>query len=136
MPGKKLPFSRQVAYAAGMMGWSILSNTIIVMLPYYYLPPSNAGLTPLVPQLLLLGVFNILSVIEASGGCAVRPFFSFAQRQEQESEGPADPVHETGCSACRLLLFSYVPSLGEGGNYFQWLVAGADHDPFLYCGNE
>ena len=50
-----------------MMGWSILTNTIIVMLPYYYLPPSNAGLIQLVPQLLSLGVLNILSVILASG---------------------------------------------------------------------
>src|SRR6201996_4252946 len=67
MAEEKLPLSRQLAYAAGMMGWSILTNTIIVMLPYYYLPPSNAGLTQLVPQLLLLGVLNILSVIAASG---------------------------------------------------------------------
>ena len=67
MAGEKLPFNRQLAYAAGMMGWSILTNTIIVILPYYYLPPSNAGLIPLVPQLLLLGVLNIMSVITASG---------------------------------------------------------------------
>lgn len=58
---------KQLCYAAGMMGWSMLTNTIIVMLPYYYLPPSNAGLTQLVPQLLLLGELNILSVIAASG---------------------------------------------------------------------
>lgn len=63
----QLPFKKQLAYAAGMMGWSMLTNTIIVMLPYYYLPPSNAGLIPLVPQLLLLGVLNIMSVIQASG---------------------------------------------------------------------
>src|SRR5579872_3386631 len=67
MAREKLPFNRQLAYAAGMMGWSILTNTIIVILPYYYLPPSNAGLIPLVPQLLLLGVLNIMSVITASG---------------------------------------------------------------------
>ena len=67
MPREKLPPGKQVAYAAGMMGWSILSNLVIVMLPYYYLPPNNAGLVSLVPQLLLLGVVNILSVIAASG---------------------------------------------------------------------
>lgn len=63
----KLPLRIQFVYAAGMMGWSMLTNIVIVMLPYYYLPPSNAGLIPLVPQLLLLGVINILSLIAASG---------------------------------------------------------------------
>src|SRR5258708_13066341 len=80
MPGRKLPLRIQFAYAAGMMGWSILTNIVIVMLPYYYLPPSNAGLTPLVPQLLLLGVVNILSLIAASGRliyAVYDPFISF-----------------------------------------------------------
>jgi glycoside/pentoside/hexuronide:cation symporter, GPH family len=67
MAREKLPFGKQLCYAAGMMGWSMLTNTIIVMLPYYYLPPANAGLVQLVPQLLLLGVLNIFSVILASG---------------------------------------------------------------------
>jgi glycoside/pentoside/hexuronide:cation symporter, GPH family len=67
MARENLPFGKQLCYAAGMMGWSMLTNTIIVMLPYYYLPPANAGLVQLVPQLLLLGVLNIFSVILASG---------------------------------------------------------------------
>ncbi|MGZ3757956.1 MAG: MFS transporter [Mucilaginibacter sp.] len=67
MPVTKLPFSKQIAYASGMIGWSIMTNTIIVMLPYFYLPPSNVGLIPLVPQLMLFGVLNIMSVIAASG---------------------------------------------------------------------
>lgn len=44
-----------------------MTNIIIVMLPYFYLPPSSSGLIPLVPQLLLFGVLNIMSVIAASG---------------------------------------------------------------------
>ncbi|CAN5218249.1 MFS transporter [soil metagenome] len=67
MPVAKLPFKKQLSYACGMIGWSIMTNIIIVMLPYFYLPPSTAGLTPLVPQLLLFGVLNIMSVIAASG---------------------------------------------------------------------
>lgn len=67
MPGEKLPFSKQLAYACGMIGWSIMTNIIIVMLPYFYLPPSSSGLTPFVPQLLLFGVLNIMSLIAASG---------------------------------------------------------------------
>jgi GPH family glycoside/pentoside/hexuronide:cation symporter len=67
MPVKELPLGKEIAYAAGMMGWSIMTNIIIAMLPYFYLPPTHSGLTPLVPQLLVFGVFNILSLIAASG---------------------------------------------------------------------
>lgn len=67
MPIKELPLRKQIAYAAGMMGWSTMTNIIIVMLPYFYLPPNNSGLFPLVPQLLVFGAFNILSLIAASG---------------------------------------------------------------------
>jgi len=63
----KFPFKKQLAYTCGMIGWSMMTNTIIVMLPYFYLPPTNSGLMPLVPQLLVFGVLNLLSVIAASG---------------------------------------------------------------------
>jgi GPH family glycoside/pentoside/hexuronide:cation symporter len=67
MPVEKLPFNKQIAYACGMIGWSIMTNIIIVMLPYFYLPPSSSGLIPLVPQFLVFGVLNIMSLIAASG---------------------------------------------------------------------
>uniref|UniRef100_UPI0025D979FA MFS transporter n=1 Tax=uncultured Mucilaginibacter sp. TaxID=797541 RepID=UPI0025D979FA len=67
MPVEKLPFKKQIAYACGMIGWSIMTNIIIVMLPYFYLPPSSSGLIPLVPQFLVFGVLNIMSIIAASG---------------------------------------------------------------------
>jgi len=44
-----------------------MTNIIIVMLPYFYLPPKGSGLMPLVPQLLIFGIFNIMSLIAASG---------------------------------------------------------------------
>jgi GPH family glycoside/pentoside/hexuronide:cation symporter len=67
MPIKELPLRKEIAYASGMMGWSVMTNIIIVMLPYFYLPPNHSGLFPLVPQLLVFGAFNILSLIAASG---------------------------------------------------------------------
>src|ERR1700744_987151 len=88
MPGEKLPLSRQLAYAAGMMGWSILANTIIVMLPFYCLPPSNAGLTPLVPQLLLLGVLNVMSVIAISGRLVDALYDPFIASLSDKSRNP------------------------------------------------
>jgi GPH family glycoside/pentoside/hexuronide:cation symporter len=67
MPVAKLPFRKQVAYASGMIGWSIMTNIVIVMLPYFYLPPSSSGLIQFVPQLLIFGLFNIMAVVTAFG---------------------------------------------------------------------
>jgi GPH family glycoside/pentoside/hexuronide:cation symporter len=64
---ESLPFSKQIAYAFGMMGWSIMVNIIGVLLPYFYLPPSNSGMVNLVSQVAILGVFNLLAIITASG---------------------------------------------------------------------
>ncbi|WP_413670586.1 MFS transporter [Mucilaginibacter sp. Mucisp86] len=86
MPANKLPLSKQLAYACGMIGWSIMTNIIIVMLPYFYLPPNNAGLTPLVPQLLLFGIFNIMSVITASGRLVDAFFDPFIASLSDKSE--------------------------------------------------
>jgi GPH family glycoside/pentoside/hexuronide:cation symporter len=85
----KLPFNKQLAYASGMIGWSIMTNLIIVMLPYFYLPPSNAGLMPLLPQLLILGVLNILPLIAASGRLVDALFDPFIASQSDKSENPA-----------------------------------------------
>jgi GPH family glycoside/pentoside/hexuronide:cation symporter len=88
MPAAKLPLSKQIAYACGMVGWSIMTNLIIVMLPYFYLPPSIAGLVPLVPQLLLFGVVNILSVIAASGRFIDALFDPLIASLSDESKNP------------------------------------------------
>ncbi|WP_050982044.1 MFS transporter [Mucilaginibacter paludis] len=84
----KLPFRKQLAYAAGMMGWSIMTNIIIVMLPFFYLPPSNSGLVPLVPQLLVFGVLNIMSVIAASGRLFDAFYDPFIASLSDKSENP------------------------------------------------
>jgi GPH family glycoside/pentoside/hexuronide:cation symporter len=88
MPVAKLPLNKQLAYACGMIGWSIMTNIIIVMLPYFYLPPSNAGLVPLVPQLLLFGVVNILSIIAASGRFVDALFDPFIASMSDKSKNP------------------------------------------------
>ncbi|HWZ15925.1 MAG TPA: MFS transporter [Mucilaginibacter sp.] len=90
----KLPLKKQIAYACGMIGWSIMTNIIIVMLPYFYLPPSNAGLMPLVPQLLIFGVLNIMSVIAASGrlvDALYDPFIASMSDKSQHKQGRRIP---------------------------------------------
>jgi len=88
MPAVKFPFRKQIAYACGMIGWSIMTNIIIVMLPYFYLPPSNSGLSPLIPQLMLFGVLNIMSVIAASGRFVDAVFDPFIASLSDKSTNP------------------------------------------------
>lgn len=65
--GEKLPLSKQIAYACGMMGWSILTNILGVLLVYFYLPPSNSGLGNLLSQVLIFGTLNLAAVITGAG---------------------------------------------------------------------
>jgi GPH family glycoside/pentoside/hexuronide:cation symporter len=88
MPVEKFPFRKQIAYASGMIGWSIMSNLIIVMLPYFYLPPSNAKLQPYIPQLMLFGLFNIMSVITISGRFVDAIFDPFVASFSDKSKNP------------------------------------------------
>ena len=88
MPVAKLPLSKQLAYACGMIGWSTMTNIIIVMLPYFYLPPSSSGLIPLVPQLLVFGVLNIMSIIAASGRFIDAVFDPFIASLSDKSTNP------------------------------------------------
>lgn len=88
MSAVKLPLRKQIAYAAGMMGWSIMTNVIIVMLPYFYLPPSNSGLIPLVPQFMVLGVLNIMPLITASGRMIDAFYDPFLASLSDKSENP------------------------------------------------
>ncbi|MCX2575777.1 MFS transporter [Pedobacter sandarakinus] len=85
---KRLSIKQEVAYAAGMVGWSTMTNIIIVMLPYFYLPPTNAGLPTLVPQLVFLGAFNILSIIAASGRLVDAIFDPFIASKSDASTNP------------------------------------------------
>jgi GPH family glycoside/pentoside/hexuronide:cation symporter len=88
MPVAKLPLSKQLAYACGMIGWSTMTNIIIVMLPYFYLPPSSSGLIPLVPQLLVFGVLNVMSIIAASGRFVDAVFDPFIASLSDKSTNP------------------------------------------------
>ena len=63
----QLTIRRIMIYASGMVGWSILINVISVMLIYFYMPPKNSGLIPLIPQLTYLKIFSVLALIVAGG---------------------------------------------------------------------
>ncbi len=59
--------AQQMGYACGMLGFSILMNIISVMLIYVYVPPNNSDLIALIPQLMIWGIFSLLSLVVASG---------------------------------------------------------------------
>lgn len=117
MPAKYLPLKKEIAYALGMMGWSIMTNIIIVMLPYFYLPPNNSGLTPLVPQLLVFGAFNILSLIAASGrlfDAIYDPFLASVSDSSKNPKGRRIPI----------MRYAIVPAVVFCGLVFHPLVNG------------
>ncbi len=58
-----LPLSRGVAYAAGMLGWSLVIGIIINYLVYIYLPPDDAGLPEMIPNITLFGIVSIVGII-------------------------------------------------------------------------
>ncbi len=84
----KLPLKLKIAYACGMAGWSTMTNIIIVMLPFFYLPPSNVGLRTLIPQLLVFGFVNILSIIAASGRFFDAVYDPFIASLSDKSKNP------------------------------------------------
>ncbi|MCX2431520.1 MFS transporter [Pedobacter sp. GR22-10] len=85
---KTLTLKQEITYAAGMIGWSTMTNIIIVMLPFFYLPPNHSGLPALVPQLVFLGAFNILSIIAASGRLVDALFDPFIAGRSDASKNP------------------------------------------------
>ncbi|MEZ5039453.1 MAG: MFS transporter [Saprospiraceae bacterium] len=94
MSASSLSTWRQLGYAMGMLGWSILTNIIGVMLIYFYLPPNNSGLVALVPQTLIFGVFTVLAIIAASGrlvDALTDPLIAFWSDRFQSKRGRRIP---------------------------------------------
>lgn len=127
MPAAKLTLGKELAYACGMIGWSIMTNIIIVMLPYFYLPPSNAGLMPLVPQLLLFGAINILSIIAASGrfvDALFDPFIASLSDKSKNPKGRRIPFMKWAILPavifCCLTFYPLV--MGQSGRNAAWLA--------------
>lgn len=61
-----LPLRGQFAYACGMLGWSVLTSTVAVMLVYFYQPPEATGLVNLIPKIGVLGIINAMTLIMIS----------------------------------------------------------------------
>jgi GPH family glycoside/pentoside/hexuronide:cation symporter len=88
MQAPSLPFSRQLAYAFGMMGWSVMINLISVILVYLYLPPANSGLPNLITQVAIFGIFNAIAIITASGRLVDAVYDPFIAHFSDNSKNP------------------------------------------------
>jgi GPH family glycoside/pentoside/hexuronide:cation symporter len=114
-----------------MMGWSIMTNIIIVMLPYFYLPPTNSGLSPLVPQVLVFGAFNILSLIAASGrlfDAAYDPFIASISDASTNPKGRRLPIMKWAILPavifCTLVFYPIVKGESMGNAWWLTFVLG------------
>jgi glycoside/pentoside/hexuronide:cation symporter, GPH family len=111
-----------------MAGYSILMNTIWVMLVYYYLPPSNSNMPVLVPQIVLWGVFTVLSLVLASGrlvDALTDPIIAWLSDRNQSRWGRRIPF--MAIAIVPTVLFSvlvFMPPLkAEAYSNFGWLFA-------------
>ena len=90
MTNPSLSLSKQIAYACGMMGWSIMINLISVILVYFYLPPNTSGLPVLITQATVFGIFNVIAIITASGrlvDAVYDPFIAQFSDKSKNSKG-------------------------------------------------
>lgn len=91
---EKLPRIGQVKYAFGALGYSVMYNIISVMLIYFYLPPSNARMIELVPNVSFFGVITGLSLVLAFGrltDAITDPLVAFFSDQSKNKKGRRIP---------------------------------------------
>lgn len=85
---QKLPLGKQIAYAFGMMGWSIMINLISVILVYLYIPPTSSGLPNLITQVAIFGIFNVIAIVTASGRLIDAVYDPFIAQFSDQSKNP------------------------------------------------
>ena len=124
---EKLTGFGRLGYVSGMLGHSILINTISVMLIYFYLPPNNSGLTILIPQITFFGIFTVLSLIVASGrllDAVTDPFIAFLSDKSKHRRGRRIPFMLWGMVPCVLFcILIFTPyELRLSSNNLWWLA--------------
>lgn len=127
MPYTQLSTRGQIGYAFGMLGWSILINIINVMLIYFYVPPNNSGLNPLVPEIAIFGILTLLSVVVASGrllDAITDPLVAFFSDRLQHPKGRRIPFMKYAILPA--LIFSvllFLPTKYEVSMQNMWWLA-------------
>lgn len=62
-----LPLSKAIAYAVGQFGWALVIGIVVSYLVYFYLPPAEAGLPQLIPEIYFFGFISVIGIITMGG---------------------------------------------------------------------
>ena len=92
---KALPISKQLAYASGMMGWSMMINLISVILIYLYAPTKDSGIPVFITQIAIFGIFNAIALITAGGrliDAIYDPFIAQVSDRSKHPRGRRIPI--------------------------------------------
>lgn len=118
---KSLPLSKQLAYACGMMGWSMMINLISVILIYMYAPTKDSGIPVLITQAAIFGVFNAIALITAGGrmiDAIYDPFIAQVSDRSTHPKGRRIPIMKWAILPsmvfCFLVFFPLFRTEGNG----------------------
>lgn len=126
--GSRLSFKILFSYTCGMMGWSLLTNLVAVLLIYIYLPEKNSGLSPLISQFTFLGVINVLSIIVTSGrllDVIIDPFIGYFSDKSSSRFGRRIPFMAVALipSAIFCALIFSPPDAFQSDRNMYWLMS-------------
>ena len=124
---EELPRSKQLTYAVGQMGASILINIVGITLVFFYLPPDSAGLPELITTVTFLGVLNALVLIAASGrflDAITDPWVANLSDRSTNPKGRRTPFMKWGAlPAAFFLVLMFTPPIQETSGWnIAWLV--------------
>jgi GPH family glycoside/pentoside/hexuronide:cation symporter len=128
MTAQRLPAGKQLAYAAGMLGWSVMINIITVIVIYFYLPPAKAMMTNLITQGAIVLSMNAMSLIMASSKIAdmfADPLIAHATDSSKNPKGRRIPFMKWWIlPSCLFCILVFMPlSDGESTANIFWLAA-------------
>ena len=64
---QRLTLKEKLIYALGSFGYGLITVIHMLYLPYFFIPPKDAGIPYVIPQGAVLGVFTVLGLILAGG---------------------------------------------------------------------
>jgi GPH family glycoside/pentoside/hexuronide:cation symporter len=123
----RLPFNIQLAYACGMLGWSIMINLISVILVYLYLPPASSGLPILITQAAVFGIFNVMALVTAGGrlvDALYDPLIAQFSDTSKNPKGRRIPLMKLAVLPSLVFCFAvfYPLSASQDNSNIYWLV--------------
>ncbi len=123
-----LPLRKQLGYAVGQLGWSILINVVSLELVYFYLPPGGSGIPVRITQVAYFGVLSAITLIAASGrllDAFIDPAVAGFSDRSRHRRGRRIPFMAAGAApaAFFLVLMFLPPVASQSGWNIVWLVA-------------